>query len=181
MIVNYKPFLFSLVLLISACNNKSPNSFDTKLLDRIIKVKPESPILSGSKLYGKCRQSGIVSFPTKELRFIYKAKYKNLDYSEFVRLALNQKIDLNYPGGVPCIYLDSEIEGFYKNTKFDVFLERYCKKLDNGEYRLNNDIKEKQLNSVLYFLFINNHLNFFDDMSGFIYIRNSKYLDYSLL
>ena len=170
-----------MVLLNSACHDTSSNFFDAKLLDRIIKEKPESPILKNSKLFGKCGQSGIVSFPTKELRFIYKDKYKNLDYFEFVKLALNQKIDLDYPRGVPCIYLDSEVEGFYKKNIFEAFMTRYCKKINDEKYRLNIDLEERQLNTVLYFLFLNNYLNFYDDMSGFTYVRNSKYLDYSLL
>jgi len=179
--LKFKILIFSLSLITSACNDKSSNSFDLKLIEIIIKEKPEYPILISSTLFGKCNETGVVGFPTKELRFIYKAKYKNLEYAEFVKLALNQKLDLNYSGGVTCFSLDLEVKNFYNNNQFEIFLDKFCKKVNNTEYRLKYDINEKQINSILYFLFVNNYLNFYDDMSGIRYIRNLKYLNYSLL
>ena len=93
-----------------------------------------------------------------------------MSFKAFLTEALNQKINVSYKNKTACFDLDIQILLFYKNNTFDIFLKKYTEDNDN---RLNLKIKRmnSQLDTISYYLFLNNYLVLYDDYIGEYYVE----------
>lgn len=107
----------------------------------------------------------------------YKSEYKS--YELFLDPVLNQKKALSkkdfYRMDVQYFQLDSEISKQYHKHSFKDFMDQYCQKEDNNNYSLKSEFYDKfsnnELNTLSYYLFINNYQTGLDDYIGKYYFR----------
>ncbi|THF52833.1 hypothetical protein E6C50_01075 [Flavobacterium supellecticarium] len=107
----------------------------------------------------------------------YKSKYKSFEL--FLDTVLNQKMALSkkdfYRMDVQYFQLDSEISKQYHKYSFKDFMDQYCQKEDNNNYSLKSEFYDKfsndELNTLSYYLFINNYQTGLDDYIGKYYFR----------
>ncbi|WP_306353310.1 hypothetical protein [Flavobacterium sp. '19STA2R22 D10 B1'] len=151
--------------------------FDKILTSKMAEKNYELPLqYNNIMLFGKCKDDKIGLVYMSELRGIHKFKYKNLEFSAFLEKALNQEIDISYEDKIDCFEIDKTVSLLYKENSFDKFLDIIGDKIDTTTYSLKIDPNKKEINSILYFCFLNNYLASFDDYIGFFYIRKSSLL-----
>lgn len=166
---------FSSLLFYISCNKRNGYEFDKKLVEKIALEKTDLPSkFSSIPFFGKCSDNKVAEIYIQDLRALYRDKWQNLKYQEFLEQALNQKINIEYQGKIECFDLDKNVAEAYENDGFDNFLNSYTENKSSGRLVLKSMIKENQINTVLYYLFLNNYLALYDDNIGKYYINKAS-------
>lgn len=181
--INYiiSSFLIIALFIITSCRDKHPIKplrFNKEIIDSISKETTDLPsAFSSIFFFGKCSSGNIALLEIQDLRGLHKIKFPNLDFHTFLEKSLNQEINVDLKDKIKCFELDEDITSMYTQNDFKTFLDLTCEKVNDGSYTLKKNINEKQINTVLYYCFINNYLAVFDDYIGKYYINtDSKYL-----
>jgi hypothetical protein len=101
----------------------------------------------------------------------YTEQYPNLE--AFISKTLNQQIALDTAGfsrylGVAIFSPDNDVANNFRKLSFPEFIKKYCSPLEAKSFRVENrELTENQVNTVLYYFFINNYYVVFDDYSGY--------------
>jgi hypothetical protein len=167
---NLKILLIALLIICFSCEKK-PNEFNKKLIEKISKENSALPSRYNSIiLFIKSKENKVAKTNVQELKGLHKFEYNKMKFSDFLSDALNQKISIDCQG-VNFFGLNKEVVHLYKNNDFNTFLSFYSEKVI-GSNRLifKNKVEENQINTVFYFLFLNNYLVSFDDISGMYFI-----------
>ena len=161
----------SLFLIFFACQKNKSIRFDENLINKISDENKELPSQFSSNIFfGKCSNNKIAEVYIQDLKAINKFKFPTLSYKDFLQKALNQKIAIDYEDKIKCFDLDTQIRLSYKSNDFNTFLNQYTEKVEGKKLLLKKSINEKQLNSVLYYFFLNNYLSSYDDYIDRYYI-----------
>lgn len=161
-------------LFLISCNDVKAFEFNEKLIYKISNENLEIPSQYNSViLFCKCGKKEIALTYVQELRGVYKNRYNKMMFSQFVKDALNQKLDISYKDKIKCFSLDSNVKEIYEKNSFENFVNLYCDKFE-GKYRMKKNIKENQFNSVLYYLFLHNYLTVFNDYEGYYYVQKAS-------
>jgi len=169
--------VISLVFLFffSSCHQKKEFEFNRNIIEGIVSENVKVPSYYNSYLlFSKCNDIRIAIINIEDLRIIYKRKYLKMNFSEFLKNALDQKLDISYKDKIECLEINTEVKAIYEAKPFEYFLTYYCDKVDAKESRIRNSIPKRQLKSVLYYFFINNYLTQLDDKIGYYYIRKTE-------
>jgi len=160
------------------CRSKRKNpAFDEKMI-RILSENPIYfrktdllPFYASSMFFVQGGNGKILLLEPKELEEIYYESHSFLNYKQFLRKALNQKLIIKAQDKGIAFELDREVTDNYINRSFQDFLNFYCvnSSKDNRLW-LKGNLEEHQLFSIFYYFFINNYLTWFDDVVGTYYI-----------
>ncbi|HRB70956.1 MAG TPA: hypothetical protein PK776_03820 [Flavobacterium sp.] len=168
---------FLLVVILTtnlSCRNsqsKKKFKFNTEIINRISNETTDLPSsFSSIFFFGKCTSGNVALLKVQDLKGLHKIKYPNLDFYTFLEKALNQEIVVDYKDKVKCFEFDKSISSIYEKNDFNTFLELTCEKISGDKYTLKENINNGQINTVLYYCFINNYLTVFDDYIGKFYI-----------
>lgn len=179
--VNFRKSNYSLIILNSfialfiSCQVKDSNNFDENLVKAISIEKTDLPSkFSSIPLFCRCSNSEVAEVYINELRYLYKNESDNLDFERFLNQILNQKIKIKTTK-IKCFKLNTKVVNSYKKNEFKVFFNLYTEKLGSGRVVLKSKIKDEELNSVLYYLFLNNYLSSYDDNIDKHFIRTTKF------
>lgn len=168
--------LFFISCIICSCNKKSSVPFDEKLILEIANESTEFPSKYNSlTFFGICEKNKVRVLSVNELRFIHKKKYNQMKYKDFLSQVFNQKLDINYVDKIKCFELDQEVTNKYNDSSnVEEFIGLYSKKNNQKNHILKNDIPEKKLITIMYYLFLNNYLVTFDDYIGIYFIEKTS-------
>lgn len=173
-------FLFLIFFMIS-CNNQEIY-FSSEKIDKLAEgdFSLPSPYFS-IYLFVKLDNGEICKTNIDALYYVYEKFYVS-DYSKFNLFlydVLNQKKKLNKTNfshiDIEYFEIDDEIKSKYKNLNFKDFKDFYCENKDSKEFILKQDIYNsysiEKLNSVFFYLFINDYQITLDDNIGQYKIR----------
>lgn len=172
---NFFLFLIFGICTLNSCINTEKVDFDKKLISKMSNEDISSGLPSryGSiSLFAKCGDNKIALTSIKELRTIHSLKYNNIEFSDFLSKALNQKLNISYNDKIVCLNLDKHIDTYYKKNDFQKFLNSYTERI-NTNLILKSSLTEEEINTISYYLFINNYLVSHDDYIGKYYIRKT--------
>jgi len=176
-----KTILLSILFLPLACDNRDSYQFDEKIIERVGTESVNFPsFFSSSLFFVKCTSNQIGVLQIQELREIYRNEYYDLEYMEFISLSLNQALDFN-DKDINCFDVTPDIENVYRKGGIKSIIEKYCVTVDDQTFKIREGLIRTEINSILYYLFINNYLNFFDDVRGNYYIKSSDSLKREVL
>jgi hypothetical protein len=163
------------LLLLVSCHHKQKTSFSKHTIEFIANESPNYPSkFSNTSFYGKSFDNKIITMNVYELKEIYSSSHSKISYSDFLTQLLGQRVIVSDTVGGKLFTLDKQIEEKYSAMDFSSFLKEFCETANNHRYYLKHEITENQRNSILYFLFINNYLNYFDDISGTYTIKKQE-------
>lgn len=148
-----------------SCSSQKEVRFNEDIIDCIVEESPSLPSqFLNYNFFCKNSNNQILMLGVYDLRDIYKKKYSWMSYKDFLTEALNQRL-LILHNSSKAFDLDKTVEKEYKRNKLEDFIRIYCDEYSNGLYCLKSVDKEL-VNTILYYLFINNYLSSFDDYSG---------------
>ena len=161
-----------------ACEKNKINTFDEKLIEKMAGQETKLPsVFSSIPFFGICSNNRVALVYVQDLRAIHTAKYKKIGYSEFLQKTLNQQISVEYQDKIECFDLDKDVTTDYESKDFENFLHSYTEKTSSGKLALKPSVPEDNINSILYYLFLNNYLASYDDYIGKFYIYSSDSLN----
>lgn len=123
----------------------------------------------------RCDTQEIASLNIEYLRTIYNNCGNNISFQEFLEPLLDQKGYLKKINFVDCFTLENAVTDNYRNNSLAEFMRIYCHD-NHGIYRLRNDLSKLTIQTVSYYLFLNNYYILLDDNIGFYYVRSSTVL-----
>ena len=174
---NLRYILGCLLFVLVSCNTNNKHLID----EDFIQIISENPIYSENiiphkyaltKFFVQGDSGKILLLDPRELEEIYMEDYSSWKYKKFVRKSLNQQLVIKTNKG-KTFELNEEVSEEYKNNGFYDFLDKYTKKIEDGQYMLNTDIHEYQLKyTIFYYAFINNYLYTEDDFLGKDYLTS---------
>lgn len=175
-IIMRKLFLIFIFLIdLYSCSKIENPDFDTKLISKMSNEDLSSGLpskYSTIPLFAKCNDNKIALTSIEELRAIHSLKYNDMKFFDFLSKTLNQKLDISYRDKIICIDMDKDINDDYEKNDFGTFLNSYTEKI-NGNLILKSSLTKEKINTVSYYLFINNYVCIFDDYIGFSYIKKT--------
>ena len=165
-----------ILLYLSSCITKHNVCFDSRVIN-IVSISIEEPLLPpyflGIPFFCKGENGKTILSDVQELLEIYNENSFDMDYETFLTKVLNQQMVLSdkilenkVSSG---FYLDKEVVDEYKKNKFEDFLLIYFEAIGINRYELNVKVDKNKMNTIFYFLFINNYLTVYDDYIGFYY------------
>lgn len=104
---------------------------------------------------------------------IYKMSYikSGKGFREFISSCLNQREpieseSLKKAGGIE-FRINKNIDDDLTVLGINHFIDKYCNKINSGRFEVKREYKNsEQINSILYFLFVNNYRVLSDDYAG---------------
>jgi hypothetical protein len=176
-----------MILIFASCSkHKNDYYFEPSVVKKIIaltKVVPPPAVIGIIKIYIIDKDSVVSESNFMELKMIYDTFYKNKhnEFHNFLFLTLNQKISI--PSTYKSIFtpyqtfiIDSKIKKLYENNGIDIILKKYCSQ-NNNSFLLNKGaLKLNEINSISYYLFINQYLRIDDDYNATINFRKLNLL-----
>jgi hypothetical protein len=167
--------VFFLITCFASCNENKKSIFDEKVIEKIALENTEYPsAFSSTPFFGKCSSNQVCLVYVQDLRAIHALKYKQIDFLEFLKKSLNQEITIDYQDKIECFDLDKNVTLFYQGNDFNSFLNLYTKKTKSNRLALKKGIKSDQLETVIYYLFLNNYLTSYDDHLGKYYVDKTS-------
>ncbi len=164
-----------LILFFASCKDNKGSAFDEKVVEKIAQESTEYPSeFSSIPFFGKCSNNQIGLVYLQDLRAIHTLKYKQLNFLEFLNKSLNQEITIDYLDKIKCFDLDKSVTLLYESNDFYTFLNLYTVKTKSNRTALKKEIKTNQIETVIYYLFVNNYLTSYDDYIGKYYVDKTS-------
>jgi hypothetical protein len=157
-----------IVFNIASCNKHI--QFDKCIIESISEEDPDFPSwFFRYSFFCKGEKNEILLLDVMELRELYNENSFDMDYKTFLTKALNQQIILSNEERY-AFHLDKNVTHEYQTRNLIDFIHLYCKNDGYDGYVLMIDIPDEQIETIFYYLFINNYLSVFADDAGFYLI-----------
>jgi hypothetical protein len=114
----------------------------------------------------KCQDNQIVRLTLNQIRSLYKTSTSYDNFRMYITAVLNQRLKIDCNSFDSTFELDPIIKDQYEKKGLDYLLKSFCIQSENDRYFLNPKISKNQLNTVLYYFFINNYISVEDDYLG---------------
>ncbi len=155
------------------------NHFELPVLKKLAQlstIDPTPPIISFTPVYFIGTNDSIYESGVRNLveayNVLYKKEYKA--FPDFLFDVLNQKIKIEinenktYLRHSQAFILNPEIEKLYNRNGMEGLIEKYCSLID-GFYTLKREtLSQNEINSLSYYLFLNQYFRIDDDYSATI-------------
>jgi hypothetical protein len=178
-----KQVIFIGVLFFCHCYSpQQKGHFDLPLLEKLSQltlIEPPPDVISFTSVYVIGNNDSIYESNLVKLRSVYKTSYAKeyIKFSDFLFEALNQKIKLDTKNPKTHLYYSQSfmiapnIKRLYNKQGVKGLIERYC--VGNGDlYTLNKGgLTLSEVNSISYYLFLNQYLRADDDYEATINFR----------
>lgn len=162
----YISSILSFVLLsLITCNTEQKKPFDDKFIT-VLAADKEPSLYMDIPLFCMGIQGKVLKVESADLKMLYEEGEFSMKYSSFLNKVLNQELIIDAEDKVPSFVIDRMVMQKYQSNSLLKFFNSYFSKTFNDKYFLTNELTNDQINSVLYFLFINGYLSTFDDYMG---------------
>jgi hypothetical protein len=170
------------VLLMCSCER---NSFYSRESIETISKEVNTKRFSSYKsmyVYFPVDSNKIGNTPLFKMNFMYDESYHNSykSLSSFLYDAFNQKIKIKNSGKhrIECIFiLNKELFSMCRSKGMPFVLEKYFSKKGDSYCMTNINAKEydcSYVETILYYLFLNNYRVWYGEISGYYYVRKNK-------
>jgi hypothetical protein len=174
-----KRLLILSLLLFAGCNEKikelSNNNLSEEFLITITEERIHSSLYMVIPVYENNEYIEAVITNTQVFYDFYKPDYeKIMPFKEFVNLLLSKEIVLLRENVNPEFYLSAKIEKIEKEYiihGIQHVIKIYLNQIDESTYRLEKDLSENELFTLIKICFFNNYRISFDGYEGFFMFR----------
>lgn len=174
-----KRLLILSLLLFVGCNEKtkelSKNNLSEEFLITITEERIHSSLYMVIPVYENNEYIEAVITNTQVFYDFYKPDYeKIMPFKEFINLLLSKEIILLRENVKPEFYLSAEIEKIEKEYVvhgIQHIIKMHLNQIDESTYRLEKDLSENELFTLIKICFFNNYRISFDGYEGFFMFR----------
>lgn len=180
-----KRLLILSLLLLAGCNENindlSKNSLSDEFLITITEERIHSSLYMVIPVYDNNEYIEAVITNTQVFYDFYKPDYeKAMYFKEFVCALLSKEVILLRENVKPEFYLSTEIEKIemeYVIHGIQHIIKMYLNQIDESTYRLEKDLSENELFTLIKICFFNNYRISFDGYEGFFMFRKHTVSD----
>ena len=176
--------IFISIFFLLACSSAHKKNYyfsmpQLKKIAQLSLIYPPPPRVSFMPVYVAESNDSIAETDFIKLQILYKDSYKSVyaDFSDFLFAALNQKIKLEIKSEEKDFFFSqificgSSINRLYQDNGDKGILDKYCN-YDGDHYTLKQDsLSLEEINTISYFLFINQLIRTDDDYNATINFR----------
>lgn len=170
--------IIALVFFSFCSSSQSVIFFDLPRLEKIAQLSSiePPPAIASMRVYVIGANDSISECNFVRLQDVYKSLYtdKYSKFSTFLFDALNQKIRLDTRNFKTALYYSQNFEiapninGIYNEKGFNGLIQKFCVDKE-GFYSLNSStLNLSEINSISYYLFLNQYMRLDDDYEGTI-------------
>ncbi len=169
-----KKYLTVFTFFFSSLLSCTENNIDPNIIRKIAQEDVKIPSqYSNVAFFCKGGNNTILFLDIYQLRELHKNEFSNIDYYDFLKSVLKQKIVIKSTQ-YNSFKIDKTVDSLYNKMDINKFRDFFCIKEGDTIYYLKRDVIDIERNTVLYYLFIHNYLIRLDDYTGAFVIRKSN-------
>jgi hypothetical protein len=157
--------LFAIAFFLIGCKTKNSIHINNTFIKEISQENQNLQI-EFDIFFCKCQDNQIVRLTLNQIRNLFRTSTSNDNFRMYVTAILNQRLKIDCNSFDSTIELDPIIKDQYEKKGVDYLLKSFCIQSVNDRYFLNPKMSKNQLNTVLYYFFINNYISVEDDYLG---------------
>jgi len=131
------------------------------------------PIYPTFLLFGLCDSNFIFVTNLYELHKYFISNKTNQSFEDFLKVILDKR-KANCIDEFEHIQINESIKKEYERIGGSNLLQKYCKELESGDYRLKAGTNKSNIHTLLYYFYLNNYLATFDDYSGNYFLTSME-------
>jgi hypothetical protein len=164
--------LLTMIFVLFGCKPQNSLHINNDFIKEISQEDQNLQVES-NVFFCKCQDNLIVRLTLNQLRELFRNSTSFNNFEKYLVATLNQRIKIDCKDIDNTFELDPIIKTHYEKMGIDHLLKSFCTQSGNDTYYLSPKMPQNQLNTILYYCFINNYLIGEDDYLGAYVILKS--------